>query len=263
MFAKLIGSTVSAYTALPNHRGKPRLLRALSKVLVNVPVRSRYGVWMMSRPDSTTAMSIAGAYDDVFDAVCSLEPGMAFVDVGANAGVFSLVAAKRVGPAGIVVAFEPHPSTFRLLVGNAGVNGFDNIVPFNAAIAGETRIARFDPARPRHSGGAHLDERGDLAVLQLGRDQLAAILPVLIGERRVMVKIDVEGAECLVMRALTDVFASRSVRRVVAEISRAGLARYGHTPENVYDEMDAHGFCARLGRGHGRHYNEVFERPDA
>jgi len=62
------------------------------------------------------------------------------------------------------------------------------------------------------------------------------------------------------VRALKDILASRQVGRVVAEIAPAALARYGHGARDVYDEMKAHGFEARLGLGHKSHYNEVFER---
>src|SRR5262249_5210187 len=41
--------------------------------------------------------------------IAALGPGDVFVDVGANAGFFSTLAAVRVGPAGRIVAFEPHP----------------------------------------------------------------------------------------------------------------------------------------------------------
>ena len=45
----------------------------------------------------------------------SLQPGAVFLDVGANLGYFSLLAADRVGPAGKVVAIEPDPANFLLL----------------------------------------------------------------------------------------------------------------------------------------------------
>jgi hypothetical protein len=40
----------------------------------------------------------------------NLSPGMLFIDIGANVGHFTLVAAQRVGPSGRVVAVQPNPS---------------------------------------------------------------------------------------------------------------------------------------------------------
>ena len=52
-----------------------------------------------------------------------LAPGGVFVDVGANLGYFSMVAARAVGGNGRVFAFEPEPENFRLLQANAELNG--------------------------------------------------------------------------------------------------------------------------------------------
>ena len=54
-----------------------------------------------------------------------LRPGDVFVDGGANIGLFSLVAASRVGPAGRVLAFEPASSTRAQLSRNVTLNRFD------------------------------------------------------------------------------------------------------------------------------------------
>jgi FkbM family methyltransferase len=49
-----------------------------------------------------------------------LRPGMTFVDVGAHYGYYSLVASQTVGPRGYVLAFEPAPRTFQVLLRNVG-----------------------------------------------------------------------------------------------------------------------------------------------
>jgi ubiquinone/menaquinone biosynthesis C-methylase UbiE len=47
-----------------------------------------------------------------------IKPGMTILDVGANIGYFTLIAAKLAGKTGKVYAFEPQPENFRLLVRN-------------------------------------------------------------------------------------------------------------------------------------------------
>lgn len=51
-----------------------------------------------------------------------LKPGDTFVDVGANIGLLSLRAAKKVGPTGRVLAVEAHPRTFSYLKSNVRLN---------------------------------------------------------------------------------------------------------------------------------------------
>jgi len=56
-----------------------------------------------------------------------LRPGDVFVDVGANVGVFALIAARRVGHMGRVYAFEPCQRAFERLTTNVRLNSFRNI----------------------------------------------------------------------------------------------------------------------------------------
>ena len=51
-----------------------------------------------------------------------VKEGQVFCDVGANVGIYSLVAARRVGPTGVVYAFEPHLPTAACLVRNVCAN---------------------------------------------------------------------------------------------------------------------------------------------
>jgi FkbM family methyltransferase len=52
-----------------------------------------------------------------------VRPGDVFYDVGANIGIFSLLAAHRAGDGGRVVAFEPHAATTATLLENVALNG--------------------------------------------------------------------------------------------------------------------------------------------
>ncbi|WP_072396151.1 FkbM family methyltransferase [Hyphomicrobium sp. CS1GBMeth3] len=77
------------------------------------------------------------AWDALELSVGGLEPGDVFVDVGANFGLYSAMAAKRVGPSGRVVAIEPHPELIRRLKFNINANGFDNVTFFEAAVGAD------------------------------------------------------------------------------------------------------------------------------
>ena len=64
-----------------------------------------------------------------------LRPGDVFVDVGANIGLFTLIAAERVGPGGKVLAFEPTAKTFGRLVDNVQLNKLSNVECFKLALS--------------------------------------------------------------------------------------------------------------------------------
>ena len=72
-----------------------------------------------------------------------VKEGMNVVDIGANVGYYTLLAARRVGPHGKVYAFEPGPQDFKLLTGNLQLNGYENVIAIQKAVSNETGTASF------------------------------------------------------------------------------------------------------------------------
>jgi FkbM family methyltransferase len=123
-----------------------------------------------------------------------LRPGMAFVDVGANVGYFSMLAASRVGPSGEVFAFEPSQTNVKLLHLNRVLNGFQNVRIFPFAAGRTWDLSFYDGS---HSNGwvSPIAARPE-EVLPRTVVTSAPIHEIVPRERRVdMIKIDVEGAE--------------------------------------------------------------------
>ncbi|MCX6811322.1 MAG: FkbM family methyltransferase [Candidatus Berkelbacteria bacterium] len=60
---------------------------------------------------------------------------MTVVNIGANIGYYTLIAANKVGPNGKVYAFEPEPKNYQLLIKNIEKNGYKNILPIQVAIS--------------------------------------------------------------------------------------------------------------------------------
>ena len=72
-----------------------------------------------------------------------LEGGEICVDVGANIGCFSLIAASQVGPTGKVYSFEPHRSVYSALLDNIRLNNMEGIVEArNVALGDATTTTR-------------------------------------------------------------------------------------------------------------------------
>jgi FkbM family methyltransferase len=68
------------------------------------------------------------------------------VDVGAHMGRYTIIASKRVGQNGKVIAIEPHPSNFGVLERNIKLNGLTNVIPLNYALySKETKIKLYLP----------------------------------------------------------------------------------------------------------------------
>ena len=64
-----------------------------------------------------------------------LEKGDIFIDVGANIGLFSLIASKKVGNDGLVISFEPSPTTYKRFIENIELNSYENIDARNIGLS--------------------------------------------------------------------------------------------------------------------------------
>ncbi len=172
-----------------------------------VVVRTRYGPYLLGRTSNLVFRTIAGQgiWEPNLSAfiTSSLRPGDAFVDVGANIGYYTVIAAQSVGSDGVVVAVEPLPPALAELRRNVEINDFHNvrILPIAAHDRDGEITIRFNSMAD--VGGASIvwtDERPFEAVVQtealsksLSRDEIA---------RARLFKVDVEGAEATAIRGL-------------------------------------------------------------
>ena len=69
-----------------------------------------------------------------------LRKGDAFLDIGANMGLYSLLASKLAGPTGQVYAFEPDPNTYRRLLLNLELNGLENVSCHQIALSDREEV---------------------------------------------------------------------------------------------------------------------------
>lgn len=120
-----------------------------------------------------------------------LQPGQAFVDVGANLGLWTLVAASAVGSEGRVVSFEPNPRTFEKLVANVARNGFAERVVARAEAVSEGAGAVAFRCAAEHNVSA-IAETGDRDTVSVPTISIDA---VLAGRVVHGMKLDTEGHE--------------------------------------------------------------------
>lgn len=157
-----------------------------------------------------------------------LRPGGTFVDVGANAGYFSLLAAALVGPSGRVAAFEPNPATAALLRAHAERNGSGGTVSVEpVALMDEDGEMELYLSTSRHNDGLSTFfpseealRRGDLdraAVVRVPARRYDAWAAEANFPAPDVVKIDVEGAEEEVLRGMAGTLEASPPPRIVCE----------------------------------------------
>ena len=126
--------------------------------------------------------------------VGELKSGDTFVDVGANCGIFTAFAAKKVGPAGRVVAIEPMPEMLERLRHNVAINGFQHVTIFATAV-GEDRGTATLHLHPRNRGKSSIVPTFSGSAIEVPVQSLADIAKTAGLECIDILKVDIEGFE--------------------------------------------------------------------
>ncbi|MBI4494140.1 MAG: FkbM family methyltransferase [Chloroflexi bacterium] len=129
-----------------------------------------------------------------------LQPGMVLFDVGANQGLFTIVAAQAVGPTGMVHAFEPVPCEFQKLLGNVRMNHCKNVRLNRLALSsteGETLMYACESYKGMYSSlrPPHVERHYAIETIRVLVSSLDAYVTRHSVDRMDFLKIDVEGGE--------------------------------------------------------------------
>lgn len=239
------------------------LVKALKKVLGDVKFRGKGTLlsWLCPR-DREIEIDVAGyrfrcnlaefiqrslflwGHDqDAFKFIRSrVRPGDTFVDVGANVGIYSLIASQIVGSNGRVISVEPNPSTFARLSRTVAENNIANITLCNVGLADTSAKLELYTGTSEGNDTASMlpgvsTKSVTVAVLPL--DRLAEQCGV---EKIDYMKIDVDGFEHKVFAGAGKLMASGKIRNVQCEFSDIHLRIVGSTPQKLHDVITGHGF---------------------
>jgi FkbM family methyltransferase len=179
-----------------------------------------------------------------------LEPGMTFYDVGAHLGEYALLAARSVGEAGTVHAFEPNSELAPVVLRNVRRNGFTNCSVSSVAIgAMQARVVLEVSGDPAEGWIRTSDES---AIERIGPDRgTQERVPVITldeywrqtGARDVhLIKIDIEGAELLALRGAAELLAQPQSPVVVFECLPHLMPRFGYGYADLLDYMHQRGY---------------------
>lgn len=126
-----------------------------------------------------------------------------FVDIGANAGFYTLLASRLVGPTGRVTAIEPLPKNLAFIRRHLDLNALQNVDVIESAASDHDGVARF-LIEPHASMGHLKTGQTDETIGRAAIDVRTVTLDVLLTAGRLapakVVKIDVEGAELSVLQ---------------------------------------------------------------
>ena len=191
-----------------------RVRAALGRPPLDVVAPTIDGMRFRCRPPDLIQMYLwlFGIWEPELSAfiTAGLAPGDAFLDVGANIGYFSVLAARRVGESGSVVAVEPSPRVFLLLEESVRLNENEREIRLVKAAAGCDVGSVAVYSGPSHNIGltTTVAERGFELEGMVPSMPLDVMLRPEEKAALRMIKIDVEGREPDVFRGMEDLIRS-------------------------------------------------------
>ncbi|MCH2135773.1 MAG: FkbM family methyltransferase [Phycisphaerales bacterium] len=172
-----------------------------------------------------------------------LPEGGTFIDVGAHVGLFTLPAARKVGPGGRVIAFEPDPDNRAMLEANIERNGFSDVVEVvAAAVSSQTGTATLH--RSAWNSGDHRLLGAPRGRRGISVDVVA--LADVIADRALQVdaiKIDVQGAEARVLQGLGQ---PDPLPALLMEYSPSMMVDAGDDPQGLLAALEAGGWQLQI-----------------
>ena len=180
---------------------RPGPWRRLKVPIFAGPMR---GLWWSPGSRGKVARILLGTYERAQTGrfLETIGPGSFLVDIGANAGYYTLLGARLVGATGRVVAYEPEPTNAFYLRQHIAWNHLHNVEDHESAVGASDGSVWFAPGSG--TGTGKVSAHGDYQVAMCRMDTVfrsAERLPTHI-------KIDVEGAECGVLEG-----AAETIRR--------------------------------------------------
>jgi FkbM family methyltransferase len=156
--------------------------------------------------------------------------GSLVIDVGANVGFFALRFARWVGDRGKVIAIEPEDANYASLVEAIERQGFSSRVETLKAVAAATGGEVLLEINPVHPADHKISRDGTgLPVSAVTLDQL---LQARLGLRLALVKIDVQGAEMMVLKGAGRILKETNPALFV-ELSEEGLNKFGSSVTEI------------------------------
>jgi FkbM family methyltransferase len=212
-----------------------------------IPLRLPFGAWWLAQKSALDDDLIHDGFEEAEIAFVEmlLQPGMTVVDAGANHGLYTLLASKRVGRSGRVIAFEPSPRERKRLRRHLWVNRCKNVNVQSCALGDERRQADLFLVEGRENGcnslrAPQVDARTVTVRVEVERvDDVLKKLAIL---RVDFIKLDIEGAELSFLQgARTTLASSRPV--ILAEVQDLRTRPWGYAARETIDFLTRADYC--------------------
>ncbi len=196
-------------------------------------------IWVKKGMTGATGSIYTGLheFEDMSFLLHFLQKGELFADIGANVGIYSVLAAADCEAK--TLTFEPAPGTFQWVERNRSLNKVPHLLkPFNIGIGEREEVLRFSTELDTINHVLTNEEK-DLQAVEVPIKSFDSI--VSVEGCPVLTKIDVEGFETPVIKGMQATLANPILQAIIIELNGSG-ANYGFDETWIHQELVKNGF---------------------
>jgi FkbM family methyltransferase len=241
----VIRHTILSFLLDIDIKGVRKLAAMLPYLLIPKPkaeivLKSLYGFSLKLNPVIDKGVEHSLYYTGTYEKGCLhiikalLKNGDTFIDIGANIGLMSIYASTIVGDSGKVIAFEPNPQTYNILLENIAINKLTNIETHAVAIGDKKETSIIYDNWESNRGSASL-----IKPTQSGNSYEIAVCKLTdcidIKQNITLIKIDVEGYELNVLQGAHEILCAENAPMLIVECSEMRPNSNENAAQLVYD----------------------------
>jgi len=174
-------------------------------------------------------------YKDMSFLLHYLQKNDLFYDVGANIGVYTVLASKI--KEAKTISFEPLPDTYEKLLDNIQINKLSNVVSKNIGLSFETSKLYFTTDKDTMNSVAL---ESDINKQEVNVDTLDRISDKYSIPK--VMKIDVEGYETNILKGAKSILNSDTLEVIILELNGSGK-KFGFNDDDIHNSLLNYGFC--------------------
>jgi FkbM family methyltransferase len=174
-----------------------------------------------------------------------LKQGDVVLDVGANGGLYTVIAAQRVGKEGHIYACEPSQRELNLLQHNIKSNSLENVTIIKSAVSSEEGTVKFGIAQDGAMNSLAVTDHPGQSVNQWENVELTTIDNIISLYKLTkinLIKIDVEGAEKLVIDGAQNLLQSEDSPVLLLEASNLNSQSFGYSAKQILQQLLNYGY---------------------
>lgn len=212
-----------------------------------VPIKLQFNSWWLAQYEYSTDMILNSGYENAETAFVQriLRREMTVLDIGANRGYYTMLASKKVGKGGRVMAFEPSPRDRRFLKANLLMNRCKNVIVEPIALGSESGEADLHIVQG-YSTGCHCLRRPDtmhrVERVRVKVRTLDGYMEANGIQQADFVKMDIEGGELEVLKGATKLLTRQPRPVILCELFEKRTRPWGYPASDIVQHLEKLGF---------------------